>query len=146
MRSKPFGGIHFGGIHFGGQMAWASIFWNALNNTTDRSSPETLLFTQSSNSAPLSVTSSGITVLSENAVTVSEAKCFAVGVRTWNGTRSPHFSWALLAIECNTLLHCQILVLSTRKALEFPLAPGWWKHGHFVLSLWWNVDFLWKLC
>ena len=86
--------------------------------------PETFLFPQSSSSSPLSGTSSSTTVLSANAITRSQVKGFIVGVRTWSGTGSPHFSWTLLALEHYTVLHGQILVL-----------PGWWKHGCFALSL-----------
>ena len=86
--------------------------------------PETFLFPQSSSSSPLSGPSSSTTVLSANAVTRSQVKGFIVGVRTWSGIGSPHFSWTLLALEHYTVLHGQILVL-----------PGWWKHGCFALSL-----------
>ena len=54
--------------------------------------PETFLFPQSSSSSPLSGTSSSTTVLSANAVTRSQVKGFIVGVRTWSGIGSPHFS------------------------------------------------------
>ena len=73
---------------------------------------------------------SPVLVLSENTVTMSQDKGFIVGVRTWNGTGSPHFPWTLLARECYTVLHGQILVLCTRKTLEILLPPGC-----FALSL-----------
>lgn len=88
--------------------------------------PQRLLFSQSSNSS----LSSPVLVLSENTVTMSQDKGFIVGLRTWNGTGSPHFPWTLLARECYTVLHGQILVLCTRKTLEILLPPGC-----FALSL-----------
>lgn len=56
-----------------------------------RSSPETHLLTWSSNSSPLCHQFSCHRP-AENAVTVPQVKGFIVGIRTWNGTGSPHFS------------------------------------------------------